>query len=216
MDPRRWRPGRVACSTLSDWFPPTTPIDAGAEGSAPVQVESTPSGAEVRIDGIRRGQTPAVLGLSPGTHVLKLRHPNAIETVWSIDVPAQGTDLAVSLWRRQPDILPLRPVYPGANLADARFVSDGTVALSVSLPGGNSEALPASARELWQLDPVTGSLARLALTDPSAQGTPLIALAPDGEQVAYLVQGSAVSASLWPATGSTAVRDRRTGRRRSG
>ena len=46
---------------LSDWLPPATPIDARAEGSAPVKVESTPSGAEVRIDGIRGGQTPAVL-----------------------------------------------------------------------------------------------------------------------------------------------------------
>ena len=40
---------------LSDWLPPTTPIDTGVEGSAPVHVESSPSGAEVRIDGIRRG-----------------------------------------------------------------------------------------------------------------------------------------------------------------
>ena len=63
---------------LSDWLPPTTPIDTGVEGSAPVQIESTPSGAEVRIDGIRRGQTPASLGLAPGSHVLTLRHPNAI------------------------------------------------------------------------------------------------------------------------------------------
>src|SRR5437879_7752590 len=123
---------------LSDLLPRTTAFDAGAEGSAPVQVESSPSGAEVRIDGIRRGQTPAVLGLSPGTHVLTLRHPNAIGTVRSIDVPAEGTDLAVSLWRRQPDILPLRPVYPGASLVDARFVADGSVVLSVSLPGGSS------------------------------------------------------------------------------
>ena len=127
---------------LSDWLPPTTPIDAGVEGSAPVHVESTPSGAEVRIDGIRRGQTPASLGLSPGSHVLTLRHPNAIGAVRSIDVPAEGTDLTVSLWRRQPDILPLRPVYPGANLVDARFLADGTVALSVSLPGGSSAAQP--------------------------------------------------------------------------
>ena len=111
---------------LSDWLPPTTPIDTGVEGNALVHLESTPSGAEVRIDGIRRGQRPAVLGLSPGSHALTLRHPNAISAVRSIDVPAEGTDLTVSLWRRQPDILPLRPVYPGASLVDARFVADGT------------------------------------------------------------------------------------------
>ena len=146
---------------LSDWLPPTTPIDAGTSGSAPVDVESTPSGAEVRIDGIRRGQTPIVLGVAPGSHVLTLRHPEAMESVRSIDVPADGTALAISLWRRRPEILPLRPVYPGASLVDARFVADGTVALTVSLPGGSSAAQPPSARELWQLDPVTGSLARL-------------------------------------------------------
>jgi hypothetical protein len=192
---------------LSDWLPLTAPIDTGVEGSAPVQVESTPSGAEVRIDGIRRGHTPASLGLSPGSHVLTLRHPNAIGAARSIDVPAEGTDLTVSLWGRQPDILPLRPVYPGTNLVDARFVADGTVALSVSLPGGSLAAQPPFARELWQLDPVTGSLARLTLTDPAAGRAPLVALAPDGQKVAYLVQGSAgISASLWPASGSTPVR----------
>jgi len=53
---------------LSDWLPSTTPIDTGVEGSAPVHLESTPSGAEVRIDGIRRGQTPATLGLAPGSN----------------------------------------------------------------------------------------------------------------------------------------------------
>jgi len=44
---------------LSDWLPPTTPIDPGIEGSALVHLESTPSGAEVRIDGIRRSKPPS-------------------------------------------------------------------------------------------------------------------------------------------------------------
>ena len=125
----------------------------------------------------------------------------------SIDVPAEGTDLTVSLWRRQPRHLAAAAVYPGANLVDARFVADGTVALSVSLPGGSSAAQPPSARELWQLDPVTGSLRRVRLTDPAAVRAPPVALAPDGQQVAYLVQGfGGVSASLWPASGSAPVR----------
>ena len=65
-----------------------------------------------------------------------------MESVRSIDVPADGTDLAISLWRRRPEILPMRPVYPGASLVDARFVADGAVALSVSLPGGSGAAQP--------------------------------------------------------------------------
>jgi hypothetical protein len=108
------------------------------------------------------GQTPATLGLAPGSHVLTLRHPNAISGVLSIDVPAEGTDLTVSLWRRQPDILPLRPVYPaGGKSRRCRFLADRTVALSVSPPGGSSAAQRQRARELWHLDPATGSLARL-------------------------------------------------------
>jgi hypothetical protein len=202
---------------LSDWLPPTTPIDTGVGGIAPVQVASTPSGAEVRIDGIRRGQTPASLALSPGTHELRLRHPNAIGAVRSIDVPAAGTDVAVSLWRRQPDILPLRPVYPGANLVDARFVADGTVALSISLPGGSSAAQPQSARELWQLDPVTGGLARLTVTDPAAVRAPLVALAPDGQRWPIL---SRVLQASRPASGPPPVAlpqaRLRAGRRRCG
>lgn len=112
---------------VADWLPRSTVTDAGSAGSAPVQVESIPSGAEVRIDGTRRGQTPAVLGVSPGVHELTLRHPEAMESVRSIDVPAEGTALAISLWRRRPEVLPIRPVYPGASLVDVRFVADGTV-----------------------------------------------------------------------------------------
>jgi hypothetical protein len=119
---------------VADWLPRLTVTDDATAGSAPVQVQSVPSGAEVRIDGVRRGLTPIVLGVSPGTHELTLRHPDALESVRSIDVPADGTALAISLWRRRPEILPMRPVYPGASLVDARFVADGTVALTVSVP----------------------------------------------------------------------------------
>jgi hypothetical protein len=112
------------------------------------------------------------------------------------------------LWRRRPAVLPIRPIYPGASLVDARFVADGTVALTVSLPIPSAAAQPPAARELWQLDPVTGSLGRLALTDPAAAQAPLVALAPDGQQMAYFVPGSAgASASLWPATTSTPSRE---------
>jgi hypothetical protein len=31
-----------------------------------------------------------------------------------------------SLWRRKPDVLPFRPVNPGASIFDARFLVDGS------------------------------------------------------------------------------------------
>jgi hypothetical protein len=132
---------------VAEWLPRSTLTDAGTAGSAPVDVESTPSGAEVRIDGIRRGQTPIVVGVAPGTHELTLRHPEAMESVRSIDVPADGTALVISLWRRRAEVLPIRPVYPGASLVDARFVADGTVALTVSLPIPSGAAQPPAARD---------------------------------------------------------------------
>jgi hypothetical protein len=135
-----------------------------------------------------------------------LRHPDAVETVRHIDLPAEGTAIAISLWRRRPDILPLRPVYPGADLVDASFLSDGRLALTASMPARSSSADLTAARELWRLDPATGSLTRLVLTGAAEQGSPLLALAPDGRQVAYLVQGSAaVSATLWPAAPAVAT-----------
>src|SRR4051812_41169453 len=60
----------VLPAPVADWLPWSTVTDADSAGSAPVQVQSIPSGAEVRIDGVRRGLTPIVLGVSSGTHEL--------------------------------------------------------------------------------------------------------------------------------------------------
>jgi hypothetical protein len=96
-----------------------TDLDNAAAGHAPVHIASTPTGAEVRVDGSRRGPTPLVLALSPGAHELTLQHSEAFETEQTLDVPASGIDIAIPLWRRRPDILPVRPVYRGADLVDA-------------------------------------------------------------------------------------------------
>jgi len=55
-----------------------------------------------------------------------------------------------------PPVLPVRPVYPGADLVDVRFLSDGRAALTVSLPSRTGSVEP-PARELWQLDPGPGN-----------------------------------------------------------
>ncbi len=98
--------------------------------------------------------------------------------------------------------MPLRPVYPGASLVDARFLDDGRVALLVSLRA--QLGAPSASRELWQVDPATGQLSRL--TAPGVNGPiSTMVVAPGGEQVAYVTTGSssAVTASLWPIIATT-------------
>jgi len=168
-------------------------------GGALVHLDSTPAGAEVRVDSVRRGRTPVALSLAPGRHTVSLLSPETLDATQTLDVPAAGVDLTVSLWRRRPDILPVRPVYPGADLVDAQFLADGQVALTISLPGRNGPSEPASGRELWRLDPATGSLVRLTVADGSYLRAPLLALAPDGQRVAYLAPGSSAGpTTLWP------------------
>ena len=48
-------------NALQDWQPTMQSNADSAPGSPPVRIESTPSGAEVRVDGIRRGRTPLVV-----------------------------------------------------------------------------------------------------------------------------------------------------------
>src|SRR5205823_3765546 len=103
-------------------------------GTAPVHLDSTPSRAQVSIDGARVGRTPLNVQLSTGQHALGLQHPDTLDEDEALAIPESGATVSVTLWRRRPDVVPLRPIYPGASLADARFLDDGQVALLVSLP----------------------------------------------------------------------------------
>jgi len=187
-------------------FGDVAPAAAGSSaGGAPVHLDSTPSGAAVRINGASRGKTPLDIWLSPGHHVLSLQHPDAIDDEQVLQVADSGASVDIALWRRRPEVLPLRPVYPGAWLIDARFLDDGQVALLVATPARSGPA--GAGRELWRLDPTTAQLTRVTL--PGEGGpTSTIVLAPDGEQVAYVKPGdsSDLSASLWPKTGSATAR----------
>jgi hypothetical protein len=169
-------------------------------GTAPVHLDSTPTRAQVSIDGARMGWTPLDVRLSPGQHALNLQHPDALDQDQALVIPASGATVSLELWRRRPDVVPLRPVYPGASLVDARFLDDGQVALLVSLPaqpGGSG-----TTREVWRLDPATGQPSRVAIP---GGGTPVatVALEPAGQRVAYVTPGtsSGMTASLWPASG---------------
>jgi hypothetical protein len=185
---------------------PKSAVRQSSPGDVPVHIDSTPSGAQVGIDGARSGRTPLDLRLSPGQHSLSLEHPDAFAEDRSLQVAEDGSVFNVALWRRHPDVVPLRPVYPGASLVDARFLDDGQVALLVGLPA--QPGASSATRELWRLDPATGQLARVVVPGLDAPASTLV-LAPSGQQVAYVTPGStaAVTTSLWPVNGNTPAQE---------
>lgn len=181
---------------------------AGADGSvggAPVHVDSAPSDAEVLIDGRRIGHTPVSVSLSPGQHTLSLRDPEALDVDQALAVADTGASVSITLWRRRPDVLPLRPVYPGACLVDARFLNDGQVVMVANVPGQMGGRNPTNGRELWRLDPSTGQLTHVALPGVDVPSS-VLTVAPNGQQVAYVTPGSSptLSASLWPVSSAPA------------
>jgi hypothetical protein len=178
---------------------------AVASSSGPfVHVGSSPTGAQVQIDGTGYGKTPLDLRLSPGQHTLSLQHPDALDDEQTLQVAETGATVDVGLWRRRPDVVAVRPVFPGASLLDARFLRDGQVALLDGLPAGTGA--PSVSRQLWRLDPTTGQLAPVRIPDVDSSASTMV-LAPNDDQVAYVTPGSssAVTASLWPVTGSAAA-----------
>lgn len=147
---------------------------AGPPGD--VTITSDPTGAQVVFDGKLRGHTPLTLSLPGGERRLTLRREGYADLPVTAHVAA-GRPVAVAgtLWRAVPVMRQLRPPLPGAAIAGARFLADGRVALTVTLPPGDE-------RQVWVVDAVGGARragpveARLA-----------VALSPDGERVAYAV-----------------------------
>jgi hypothetical protein len=112
------------------------------------------------------------------------------EVTQPLDVPDTGARAVIRLWRQRPSVLPLGAVYSGAILADARFLADGQVALVIGLPAaraGVNQTTPTN--EVWLLDPSTGRLAPVTLAGVVVRAA-VVALAPDGQQVAYVAAGS--------------------------
>lgn len=153
------------------------PSAASPPGHAPVLIASTPSGAEVLVDGTNRGVTPTQLSLSPGTHNLLVRQTGSIDLLEQVDVPlAGGTAVSVDVWRRQPATVPLRSVYPGAGLLDARILNEGKLALTVNSSAGPGPTQVNTGDELWEVDPATGSLERHTVGSSSATQVSAVAL----------------------------------------
>jgi PEGA domain len=179
--------------------PRQTPLVARQPGGADVHFASTPSGATVRIDHVRVGDTPLETQLAPGQHSLSLQHTDVLEYKQTITAADTPISIEVNLWRRHPDVVQVRPPYPGVLLSDARWLDDGQLALAYETlrrPGAAR-----STSELWRFDPSTAQLERVA---SPAGDSPISVLAPSGRDLAYVTPGaaSAVTASLWPTAGA--------------
>jgi hypothetical protein len=179
---------------------PASVAKDSADG-APVHIDTSPAGAQVRIDGSGAGKTPLDVRLEPGQHVLRLQHPDALDDERIVQIAETGATLDIAMWRKRADVVAIRPVYPGALLLDARFLNDGQVVVLVDLPVPTGAPRPG--RELWLLDPSTGRLARPDIAGVDATAANMV-LAPSGDQVAYVTPGSSapVTVTGWSTAGS--------------
>lgn len=155
------------------------------DGPAPLTVRTEPPGAQVVLDGRVRGRTPLDLRTSVGQHAVFLDANDSISTVEQIDVPVTGSVADVALWTRRPTGKHLRPPYPGAQLTDAAFLSDGRLQLVVALPDRQGGQLARSLHEAWVVEPASrpepGTTA--SIVGPRAAA---VAVSPDGHRVATL------------------------------
>ncbi len=166
-----------------DWLPiDTASASAGGGGKARLEITSLPNNATVLVDGHQKGKTPLSLAVIKGAHTLMLTHPAAVDTRRQLDVTAD-MDVIVSMWRRRPDAMPLKPAYPGASIRGAAFLADGRLTLAMALPGPAGNQADGMMNEAWILDPTSGSLIPFkARSNPRAA---IVAVSPDGTNLAY-------------------------------
>ena len=154
---------------------------------ATLLVSSVPSGALVQVDGHEHGRTPARIAVSPGEHRLTFTNPRAMVARATVRAASSDTvDVTGTLWLQMPTVQRLKPPFPGASVADATFLADGSVALAVTLP-------PGSDHELW-VQATQGGPRPLG---PATAHGPM-AITGDGAQVAYLAPGTPTTTSFAP------------------
>jgi len=162
-----------------------------------LRITTEPDQATVSLDGHERGKTPLTLVVSHGPHRLLLKHPDAIDELRQLSVTGD-LNLDVSLWRRRPAAVQLRPAYPGASISDVAFLTDGRLFLSMALPGQTANP-DVGMLESWIFDPDTGSLKPL-MESGSSRRAAVLSVSPDGRYLAYLGhdQSTAQSAGTGP------------------
>jgi len=181
-DPRVWALVLVLCllASVASAIVRARHASPAVMVDSSLKVSSEPAGATILIDGQNRGRTPAVLMLPGGPHRVTLRLARRADVSYDVNLaPDRPATLDGILWPQMPAVQRLRSPLPGAAIADARFLADGRLALTLALPGRDE-------RQLWLVDrggdarPVGPTGARLAL-----------AIANDGDRLAYLARGGA-------------------------
>ena len=182
--------------TAQSLFGQTQLVAVSSADGTLMHLDSSPAGAQVHIDGAPVGKTPLETSLTPGQHALKVQHPDALDEDRTFQVGDAGASLVVNLWGKHPDVVAIRPVYPGASLLDARFLNNGQVALVVGI-GGQTNVHDFSLA-VWLLDPATGQIQKLNVPGLDS-GAFSPAVAPNGDQLAYVRTGSSapVTATGW-------------------
>ncbi len=151
-------------------------------GSAALQVGSMPPGTTVTVDGQVRGSTPLTTTIASGEHRVNLRRDGYAEVTYVIRAgPSETVTVDADLWLRSPLVARLRPTYPGASIADADFLRDGRVALTVALPPGDEH-------QLWLVDG-PGSVRRFGPLNVPGR----LSVTADGKRVAYLAPAQSSS-----------------------
>lgn len=94
-------------SQLYQLFPEPTLPPESAQEIAPEKVKcnfnSTPSGADIAIDGRYVGSTPSEIGVKPGTHVVVISMPGFAEWKRELTVAAESlVNVTASLQKAQP------------------------------------------------------------------------------------------------------------------
>jgi len=150
-----------------------------------VTITSDPTDAQVIIDGKARGRTPLTLRLPGGERRLTLRRDGYADLTVTARVAAdRPAAVAGTLWRAAPVARQLRPPLPGAAIAGAQFLADGSVALTVTLPPGQEQ-------QLWVVD-AAGGVRRVGPVEARLA----IAPSPDGARVAYAAPGAALASGV--------------------
>ena len=148
-----------------------------AVGDATLRVTSDPGDASVEIADRKVGRTPVELRLAAGEHRLTLRREGYADAIGSVSLASGGQAVFhANLWLWTPEVQQLRPTFPGAMIADATFLTDGRIVLSVTLP-------PNDERQAWLLDKDRG-MRRLGPSEARSA----FAVSSDGGQVAYVTR----------------------------